>query len=60
MASGSEKGKQLQDIMKRGELVSNEEVLGLLERAMACVDDSCKGFLIDGWVTNIFIIMNDE
>lgn len=42
--------------MKRGELVSNEEVLGLLERAMAYVDDSCKGFLIDGYRWQYYLL----
>lgn len=49
VASGSEKGKQLSEIMKKGDLVSNEEVLGLLEIAMGKVGDGCKGFLIDGY-----------
>lgn len=48
VASGSEKGKQLQEIMKKGELVSNAEVLSLLENAMKKVSSS-KGFLIDGY-----------
>lgn len=34
--------------MKRGELVSNDEVLALLENAMKKVASS-KGFLIDGY-----------
>lgn len=50
VASGSDKGKQLSEIMKKGELVSNEEVLGLLEVAMGKVGDGCKGFLIDGYI----------
>lgn len=49
VASGSERGQQLQAIMKSGGLVSNDQVLGLLEAAMAKVDDSVKGFLIDGY-----------
>lgn len=49
VASGSERGQQLQAIMKSGDLVSNEQVLGLLEAAMGKVDDSVKGFLIDGY-----------
>ncbi|KAG4073925.1 hypothetical protein HA402_014130 [Bradysia odoriphaga] len=48
VASGSDKGKELQDIMKRGELVSNAQVLSLLEVAMKKVTNS-KGFLIDGY-----------
>lgn len=35
--------------MKKGELVSNDQVLGLLQAAMEKVDASCKGFLIDGY-----------
>ncbi len=34
--------------MKKGELVSNDEVLSLLENAMKKVSGS-KGFLIDGY-----------
>lgn len=49
VASGSEKGKQLQEIMKTGGLVSNEEVLGLLENAMIKVINSTVGYLVDGY-----------
>lgn len=49
VASGSEKGKQLQEIMKTGGLVSNEEVLGLLEGAMIKVINSTVGYLVDGY-----------
>lgn len=49
MASGSEKGKQLQEIMKTGGLVSNEEVLGLLEGAMIKVINNTVGYLVDGY-----------
>lgn len=49
MASGSDKGKELDGIMKRGELVSNEAVLDLLEQAMRKVESTSKGFLIDGY-----------
>lgn len=49
VASGSERGKQLQETMKKGDLVSNEQVLQLLAAAMGKVDASCKGFLIDGY-----------
>lgn len=38
----------MQEIMKKGELVSNAEVLSLLENAMKKVESS-KGFLIDGY-----------
>lgn len=47
--SGSEKGKQLSEMMARGDLVPNDEVLGLLKNAMAKVADSTVGYLIDGY-----------
>lgn len=53
MASDSPKGKELEAIMKKGDLVSNEDVLGLLEKAMSKVSDDCNGFLIDGWAVYI-------
>jgi len=49
VASGSDKGKELSEIMKKGDLVPNEEVLGLLERAMRQVEATSSGFLIDGY-----------
>lgn len=49
VASGSEKGKALKEIMAKGELVSNDEVLNLLERAMLLRVSQAKGFLIDGY-----------
>jgi len=48
VASGSPKGKELQDIMSKGGLVSNDVVLELLAAAMAKVENS-TGFLIDGY-----------
>lgn len=47
VASGSPKGKELQDTMSKGGLVSNDVVLELLAAAMAKVENS-TGFLIDG------------
>jgi adenylate kinase len=48
-ASGSKRGKELEEIMKRGELVSLDTVLQLLRDAMIkCVDKNCY-FLIDGY-----------
>lgn len=35
--------------MTRGDLVPNEEVLGLLEQAMRKVEATSSGFLIDGY-----------
>lgn len=48
VASGSEKGKELAAIMKEGKLVSNDDVLGLLEKAIRDRLNGAKGFLIDG------------
>lgn len=49
VASGSERGKQLTQIMEKGELVPLETVLGLLRDAMIKKAKSSKGFLIDGY-----------
>ncbi|KNC22100.1 hypothetical protein FF38_13535 [Lucilia cuprina] len=49
VASGSEKGKELAAIMKEGKLVSNDDVLGLLEKAIRERLSGAKGFLIDGY-----------
>ncbi|CAO1363628.1 unnamed protein product [Diamesa tonsa] len=48
VASGSPKGKELQDMMSKGVLVGNDVVLSLLAAAMAKVENS-TGFLIDGY-----------
>lgn len=48
VAAGTDKGKQLAEIMKRGDLVPNEEVLDLLQNAMKEAKGKSKGFLIDG------------
>jgi adenylate kinase len=47
VASGSPKGKELQDIMSKGGLVSNDIVLELLAAAMGKIENA-TGFLIDG------------
>lgn len=47
--SGSAKGKQLSELMTRGDLVPNDEVLALLKAAMEKVADSTVGYLIDGY-----------
>jgi len=49
VASGSERGKQLTQIMEKGELVPLDTVLGLLRDAMIKKAASSKGFLIDGY-----------
>jgi len=54
VASESPKGKELQDIMSKGGLVSNDIVLELLAAAMAKVENS-TGFLIDGYLKLTFI-----
>lgn len=47
--SGSERGKALNAIMEKGELVSLDTVLTLLKEAMIKKAASSKGFLIDGY-----------
>lgn len=49
VASGSEKGRALEAIMREGRLVPNEEVLCLLEKAIRSKMSCSKGFLIDGY-----------
>ena len=48
VASGSDRGKKFQEIMKSGQLVPLVEVLGLLKEAMN-KNQTAKGFLIDGY-----------
>ncbi|XP_041481040.1 adenylate kinase isoenzyme 5-like [Lytechinus variegatus] len=49
VASGSDRGKELTEIMEKGELVPLDVVLALLkEKMMACAETS-TGFLIDGY-----------
>lgn len=47
--SGSERGKMLNEMMQRGELVPNELVLEMIKDAILKNIDSSKGFLIDGY-----------
>ncbi|XP_069742040.1 adenylate kinase isoenzyme 1-like isoform X3 [Narcine bancroftii] len=49
VSSGSERGKNLQAIMEKGELVPLETVLEMLKDAMIAKADVSKGFLIDGY-----------
>ncbi|KAH8270428.1 hypothetical protein KR018_009954, partial [Drosophila ironensis] len=49
VASGSDKGRELQAVMASGGLVSNDEVLSLLNDAIVRSRGSSKGFLIDGY-----------
>lgn len=47
--SGSERGKMLNDLMEKGQLVSNQIVLDMIKDAMLATVDSSKGYLIDGY-----------
>ena len=47
--SGSERGKQLNELMQKGILVPNQLVLDMLKDAMLAKVSSSKGFLIDGY-----------
>ncbi|XP_034102732.1 adenylate kinase isoenzyme 1 isoform X2 [Drosophila sulfurigaster albostrigata] len=49
VASGSDKGRELQAVMSSGGLVSNQEVLSLLNGAVSRAKGNSKGFLIDGY-----------
>lgn len=60
VASGSDKGRELEAIMKEGKLVSNEAVLCLLAKAIAAHKCDSKGFLIDGCVTIAFYFISKD
>ncbi|KFM69145.1 Adenylate kinase isoenzyme 1, partial [Stegodyphus mimosarum] len=47
--SGSERGARLVDIMKKGQLVPNDEVLALLKEAIQKYLPKSNGFLVDGY-----------
>ncbi len=49
VASGSERGKKLNEIMAKGQLVPNDIVLEMIKDAMLAQVDTAKGFLIDGY-----------
>ena len=49
VASGSERGKELTEIMEKGELVPLDTVLQLLRDNMLAKAATSKGFLIDGY-----------
>ncbi|KAL8598218.1 hypothetical protein ACOMHN_043289 [Nucella lapillus] len=49
VASGSARGKAMNEVMQKGELVSMDTVLELLKEAMVAKAASSKGFLIDGY-----------
>merc|ERR1712212_1153811 len=48
VASGSERGQKLQEIMKKGELVPLETVLAMIKDKMMA-NSTASGFLIDGY-----------
>ncbi|XP_042896754.1 adenylate kinase isoenzyme 1 [Parasteatoda tepidariorum] len=48
-ASGSDRGTKLADTMKKGQLVSNDQVLTLLKEAIQKNLANSHGFLIDGY-----------
>jgi adenylate kinase len=52
VAAGSELGRQAKAVMDRGELVSDQIVLGLLEERLA-QDDANGGFILDGYPRNV-------
>jgi len=54
VASGSELGQRLNEIMKSGQLVSNDEVLTLLKNAIQNNINQSNGFLIDGYPREVF------
>lgn len=51
--SGSERGKQLNEMMQKGILVSNQIVLDMIKDAMMKHISTSKGFLIDGYPRQI-------
>lgn len=52
VAAGSELGKKAKAVMDRGELVSDDIMLGLIEERLA-QDDVKPGFILDGYPRNI-------
>lgn len=47
--SGSSRGKMLNEMMEKGELVSNQIVLDMIKDAILANIETSKGFLIDGY-----------
>lgn len=53
VSSGSERGKQLNEIMATGQLVPKDIVLDLIKQAILKNVNTAKGFLIDGYPREI-------
>nr|XP_037270484.1 adenylate kinase isoenzyme 1-like [Rhipicephalus microplus] len=51
--SGSDRGEEMNEIMKKGELVPLDILLQLLKEAIKKHLDKAKGFLIDGYPRNV-------
>ena len=52
VAEKTEIGKKVEEIMARGDLVSDEIVLDLIQKSLEQIDDQ-RGFLLDGYPRNI-------
>ena len=52
VAEKTEIGKKVEEIMARGDLVSDEIVLDLIQKSLEQIDDK-RGFLLDGYPRNI-------
>ena len=52
VAAGSDLGKKAKKVMDRGELVSDDIVLGLIEERLGAAD-ARKGFILDGYPRNL-------
>lgn len=52
VAAGTELGRQAQEVMARGELVSDEVLLGMLESRFSR-PDTAGGFILDGYPRNL-------
>ena len=50
--AGTELGQQAKVVMDRGELVSDDIMLGLIEERL-CLDDAKNGFILDGYPRNL-------
>lgn len=57
VASGSELGNKVQNIMNSGELVSDEIMIGVIVEQISSLDDS-KGFILDGFPRTIAQAVN--